>query len=196
MNWIVRATNFRTGLIVLMGFGAVTPVFAGSSLSVPVAGGTVPFGAVPTVAVLSLAPIILIGWRFDLVTPPFTDASVRNRDGYLSIVGLAAVLGYGVTAFLVSVALNLPDAQVAARNALIYFGIFQLAAMFFGYRYAAMAPVIYLLASSIFGRAGSGIQPWAWPLVEGEHLGMLLLSGAVTLIGITSIFIDRAKSRY
>lgn len=154
------------------GFGAII-------VGLPGPGGEAPLALlIALLATLLIAPGIVHTWPKDRTVP------ARSA----GIVTLLIVLAQLAPSLLIAVVFGVSGGPAG----LSYVGIFlwllaiQFAAgVMVSSTYQGVAPAVYILLCTLFGRIDSVVQPWAWPLAGINPALSLLLGGTAFVLAST-----------
>lgn len=149
----------------------------------PALQGSTPFSRVALSAAIPVIPTVALSTSLNAGSKgTYAVASRRTLVGD-ALLAVAIVLIASAT-MLAALPLGAAPAVVEAgiRNTAADVGLATLAGGFVGYRLQAIAPVVYLVVASLFGREpGDTVAFWAWPVGAGDDPGFLLVPAVLGL---------------
>lgn len=182
MPWFITATRWWVVLAVCILTGLVAGLWQGATASMPnlSRGALTP---VPVVAVVGLAPSVMLTWSWSRLPLESLAGVVRPMQVVLVAMVVVSCATYTLSAWSTG---GTGAALEALRNACGLMGLALLGRFTWGERGAVLLPVGYLLAAFAVGRPGGGLTPswWAWILTEGAYAPGLVLAAALLAAGL------------
>lgn len=155
-----------------------------------------PTGATMMLGVfIAIAVPVAVGWacaRGDERLEAIAVRAVRRADlAYALVVcGLVAALA------AILHASGLADAGLAAARALlVYLGLLLLAAAFWGWRLAPVAPALFLLAVAVFGRGADVVHAAPWAFIAAVDTDPASWGLAILVLGAGLVASAAARRR-
>lgn len=142
----------------------------------------------PAAVIPSLLVAVIASGMIQSAEMPWTSASVRNVIGHSVATAVGIVLVVFAASSLTGVFVDDNNsAWLMVRNVTGFLALWSAAKALGAYRFAGLAPVIYLLVAATFARNPMGdVRGWAWILGRnpGDPWGIVtvVLGGLLTLV--------------
>lgn len=154
------------------GFGAII-------VGLPGPGGDAPLALlIALLATLLIAPGIVHTWPRDRTVP--------SRSA--GVIALLIVLAQLAPSLLIAAVVGVSGGPAALSYAGILLWLLAIqftAGVMVSSTYQGVAPALYILLCTLFGRIDSVVQPWAWPLAGINPALSLLLGGTAFVLAST-----------
>jgi hypothetical protein len=187
MSWWIRTHRGAWLLALTIATSVVVATVGDVSFLFPALQGSSPFGRVALVAAVPVVPAIALSASLHAgIAGTYAAASRRVAIGDAALV--VGVVLVASLAMITTLPLGASPAVVEAgiRNTAAYIALAMFTGAFVGYRQQAIAPVVYLLIASLFGRESGGtVAFWAWPVGAGDDPAFLLVPAV--LVGLAVV---------
>ena len=191
MSWWIRTHRGAWLLALTVATSLAVATVGDVSFLFPALQGSSPFGRVALVAAVPVVPAIALSVSLHAgLAGTYAAASRRVAIGDAALI-VGVVLAASLT-MVATLPLGTSPAVVEAglRNTSAYIALAVVTGAFVGYRRQAIAPVVYLLIASLFGREpGGSVAFWAWPVGAGDDPAFLLVPAV--LVSLATVVAGR-----
>jgi hypothetical protein len=182
MRWLLRAIRpGEVALTTLIG-GVLSGLLTGRDAPVPslTAGAMSP---APVVAMLALVPLIAVLRSLD--SPPATLVALSTRP--IGLYRATTTVALGLITCAGAFAVAGPSASLeVVRNLSGLFGLAIIGWTTLGRGAALALPIVYILASYLFGRTGpSTVAWWAWIIRDPHDATAATLAATLAVLGLS-----------
>jgi hypothetical protein len=195
VKWFLLALHIRLAVPTMIALGVASAFTSHIQLVIPVISSGSPFGQLPFDSVTPLVLIVLLGTVQSAARTEILQAAVRNYPLRALCFTFAGLLLFLLFDEVTNLAFSEGFDFDIARNAIACLTIFLIAERLIGTRRAVAVPVIYVFASSVFGRQAGVPQPWALTLQPAAFIDVVVCSAILVIVATVLAFRSPAERK-